>query len=112
MLLLGIPFGVLFATAFIASSMSYLLIDDEKISFPITRSPKLKFKRNEVLFSEIKCLEIRHVDGDGIITKDTNFYKFKLKSGISFKETLFSYGKKQEKEIVAILKQKVNVKSE
>ena len=106
----GIPFSILFLAAFIASSRSYIYIDDEKISFPVTRSPKLKFKRNQVFFSDIEYVTIRRVKGDGIFSKDTSFYCFRLKTeASSFEETLFPYGKKQEQAIVSAIKEKVKV---
>ena len=83
------------------------MIGNESIIHPVTRVPRLSFKRNQLNFSDIKCVEIIFRKGDGIISKDTNMYKFVLNNWSSFTETFFSYGKKQEQEIVNILKPKV-----
>ena len=45
-------------------------------------------------------------------TLDSYSYTFRMKSGDSFTETLLPYGKKQEAEIVSILKSRVKYKPE
>lgn len=104
---IGIPFGTLFVCIWLACAYTCIMIGNESIILPVTRVPRLSFKRNQLNFSDIKCVEIIFRKGDGIISKDTNMYKFVLNNGSSFTETFFSYGKKQEQEIVNILKSKV-----
>ncbi len=106
---LGIPLGFLSLTVYIACRSVPLLLEEEAIVFPITRAPKLRFKRNRVRYDEIKRIERHFYKGDGLISGDTNFYRFVLKNGITFTETFFSYGKRQEQEIVDILKEKGNL---
>ena len=105
----AIPWAIILLVIYIPSARSYLLMDDEKIVFPLTRVPKLSLKRNTVMFSEIKRVKVVFEEGDGIIVKDCNFYRFHLKNGLEFTETLFSYGKESEKEIVSVLKEKTRV---
>ncbi len=113
LLILPILMFLLFFPCYIAAARSYLLIDSEKIVFPVTRSPKTTLKRNTVLFSDIAWVEERFSKGDFVSqTLDTYYYTFHMKSGDSFTETLFPYGKKQEVEIVSILKSRVKYKPE
>ena len=109
LLSVGIMLGMIAFAAFFATARDYLVIDDEKIIFPITRVPKLKFKRNAVLFSEIKCVKIEIYKGDGIVVLDSHMYTFTLKNGLRFTENFAAaYGKKQETEILQRLKEKVH----
>ena len=99
----GISFGILFLSCFLGCVLSSLKIDHEKIVFPVTRSPKIRLKRNTVLYNEIKCVKPIYYKGDGIVTKDTMMYRFVLNSGLEFTETFYQYGKKYEQEIVSRL---------
>ena len=106
----GAPFGLLFLPLFLANVLSYITIDDESIVFPVTRAPRLRFKRNKVRYSDIEYIEIQDYKGDKIVTENTAFYLFTLKDGTAFKEALYIYGKKREREIVSMLKSKVAFK--
>ena len=109
MIIAGLPFFILFFVCYLASARSYLLIDDEKIVFPVTRVPKLTRKRNTVYYSDIARIEVRFFKGDFLSqTGDAFFYTFKMKDGSSFTETLYGYGKKHEAEIVTCLKRNVS----
>lgn len=99
---IGVPCGLLFFILFLICIRCYLLIDDKSISFHITRVPKLRFRRNYVLFDNIQYIEKFFHKGDGIISKDTYMYKFVLKTGLEFTETFFSYGKEAEQDILNI----------
>ena len=104
----GISMGIVFLTVLFICARNYILLDDENIVFPITRSPKLCFKRNTVAFGDIKCIKPISHKGDGIISKDTTMYRFILYNGLEFTETFYSYGKESELEIVSHLKKYIH----
>ncbi len=107
---LGIPAFLISAAVNIPVVCTPLVIDDEKIVFPITSIPNVLFRKNVVKFSDIESVEAILCKGDGIITTDSYFYKFILVNGVKFTENLRAkYGKKHEKEIVDFLYSK-NVK--
>lgn len=66
LIFVGIPLFILFFVVYIATARSYLLIDSEKIVFPVTRIPKTTLKRNTVYFSDISWVEERFSKGDFI----------------------------------------------
>ncbi len=111
----GIPLFILSLTVFIACAFRNIVIDEEKIIFA--------YKRKPVFFNEIKRVPVKHYNGDkpsiflvilfAIIfhdalggTKEYYSYTFYLNDGTEFTEHFYSYGKKQEREIVAKLKEK------
>lgn len=105
---LGIPMGIIALPLFIAILCTFLIVDDKKIIFPITRVPRAKFKRNAIPFSEIECVKMSFTEGDGIIILDSYTLTFVLKNGLEFTENFRSqYGKKQEIEIINLLREKV-----
>ena len=110
LLFFGAMFTLLFMPLFIADYLCYLCLGNDRIVFPITRVPKFRFRRMTVKFSEIAYVQVGFSCGDGLVRLNTTFYTFYLKNGLSFQETLFSYGKKQEQRIVAVLREKVVVK--
>ena len=110
LLFFGAIFSLLFIPLFIADHLCYLCLGNDQIVFPITRAPRLRFRRMTVKFSEIAYVQVRFSRGDGLVRLNTTFYTFHLKNGLSFQETLFSYGKEQEQRIVAVLREKVVVK--
>ena len=101
---IGIPFEIIFLSAFLGCVLSYLQTDHEKIIFSVTRAPKLCLKRNAILYSEIKFIKPTFYKGDGLISRDTTMYHFVLNNGHEFTETFYQYGKKQEQEIVSLLR--------
>ncbi len=100
----GTPAFLISAAIFIPVICTPLIIDDEKITFPITRTSKLSFKKNVVKFSDISSVNIKFHKGDGIVSADSLFYEFALVNGVKFTENLSAkYGKKQEKEVIGFL---------
>lgn len=97
--------GILFLASWLACAACPIYLDDVGIVFPITRAPRLRFRRNPVRYCEIDHVRAILHRGDGMRTKDTVFYRFVLKNGLEFTETLFSYGKTAEQEITEHLKQ-------
>lgn len=110
LLFFGAMFTLLFMPLFIADYICYLCFGNDRIVFPITRAPRLRFRRMTVKISEIAYVQVGFSCGDGLVRLNTTIYTFHLKNGRSFQETLFSYGKKQEQRIVAVLREKVVVK--
>lgn len=111
---LGGSIGILFSAVAIAEYVACIKIDDTRIIFhPAVRKIKNKgkcricCKKLEIPFSEIKKMSPHIQHGDGIISKDTMVYDFKLKNGDSFSITLYSYGKQRERKIVTILNEHI-----
>lgn len=120
---IGIPLGILFLAIFLANARNYIRIDSQRIVFPVTRAPKLSLKRNPVLFDDIVKITVTYNAGfkpnifltiifalffhDSLGTKPTHFYTFHLKNGLRFTETFYQYGKAQEAEIAARLKERI-----
>lgn len=111
----GIPLFILSLTIFIGCAFRKIIIDEEKIIFAYRRKP--------VFFNEIKRVSVKHHNGDkpsiflvilfAIVfhdfwggTKECYSYTFYLSDGTEFTKYFYSYGKKQEREIVAALKSK------
>lgn len=86
---------------------SYIKIDDEKIIFPTTPTPNYRLKEYTVKIDDIDSIIAYISVGDGFFTRSTKFYIFKLKSGDSFKQVFYNYGRKNEAEIVNSLKKRV-----
>ena len=120
----GIPLSLISLAVFIPAVRSYVIIDDNRIVFPTTKEPKLSLKRNPVLFKDIKRISVtcHEASKPNILlvilfaillqdalsgTKSTYTYTFHLKNGDKFTETFYNYGKKQEQEIISILKERV-----
>ncbi len=107
---LGISAFLISAAVFIPIIFTPLIIENEKITFPILPLSIFSFKKHTVKFSDIKYVKAKSYRGDGIVTADSVFYEFVLEDGVKFTENLTAkYGKKQEKEIVDFLYSK-NVK--
>ena len=104
---IGIPWTLILFLILLPAARNYLLIDDEKIVLPITRVPKIRVKRNVLSYNQINCIRVVKYKGDGLISKDTTFYRFILNDGCEFTETFYCYGKVQEREIVERLKKYV-----
>ncbi len=86
---------------------SYIKIDDEKIIFPTPPASNYRLKEYTVKIDDIDSIITYISVGDGFFTKSTRFYIFKLKSGDSFKQVFYNYGKRNEAEIVNTLKKRV-----
>ena len=86
---------------------SYIKVDDEKIIFPTQPTSNRRIKEYIVKIDDIDSIITYVSVGDGFFTRSTRFYVFKLKSGDSFKQVFYNYGKKNEAQIVNTLKKKV-----
>ncbi len=100
---MGIPLEIIWLAVLLPTARNCLLIDDRQIIFPVTRSPHFSLKRNVVCFDRVEYIQPILRTGDGIIAKDTTFYRFVLKDGTEFTETLYAYGKDAEQRIAAHL---------
>lgn len=70
----------------------------------IRRTP---YKKLTIAFVDIESVSKRYAHGDKIISNDTIIYVFTLKNGDTFEELLYHYGKKNEKEIIDIIEERV-----
>lgn len=86
---------------------SPIQMNNEKIVFPTTSEPNFRLKEFTVKIEDIKSITTYVSIGDGLFTSDTRFYVFQLKNGDTFRQAFFSYGKKNEAEIINALKQEV-----
>lgn len=102
---LGAFLGFLCFVCFLAEKSRALTIDTEKAVFPggADVNGKTVYQKTTVILSEIRSVESRLDNGDGLISKDTYYHTLKLKNGTNITVTLYAYGKEAEKEIIQIL---------
>ena len=105
-ILLGGMLGIISLACFLAEKSRTLIIDIDKVIFPkgaeINR--KTAFSKTVVKTCEIHSVESKFHKGNKIISDDCFFYTLKLKDGTNITVTLYSYGKKAEKEIFEAIK--------
>ncbi len=109
LLCFGVVFGMIFLILWIVEWKCDLLIDEEKIVFPIDRSSKWAWKRKAIYFQDIRYISVETVGGAKFITSATQFYHFRLKNGDTMTEVLYPYGKQQEKEIRSELAKHIRI---
>ncbi len=98
--------GIFFLLLFLAEKSRSLLINKEKMVLPrgVKINGQIVFKTTIVKLDDISNIEGKFYRGDGIFTKDTDFYTIKLKNSTRIEFRLSDYGKCAEKEILYILK--------
>lgn len=103
---LGALLGIVFLSCYLAEKSRVLIIDEDKIIFPRGASVdgKMVFGKTVVRISEIQSVETVYHRGDGLISKDTNFYALRLSDGRKVAVTLYAYGDDQAKEILDIIR--------
>ena len=106
----GVMFAIFFFTVFFAEKSRALIIDNEKIIFPrgANKNGRMVLEKTTVKFCDIASIGIELYKGDGFVSKDTNFYTLKLKNRETITVTLYAYGKKEEKEILEIIKKSIS----
>ena len=109
LLMMGGLLGIIFFSCFIAEKSRVLIIDADQITFPrgAEINGKTVFQKTTIQLKQIRSVEIKFQQGDGVIAKDTNFFTFRLKDGTRVTVTLFAYGKEAEKEILETIKSSI-----
>ena len=102
MIFLGFSLGNLFLCCYLAEKSRTLIIDADNIILPrgAEINGKTVFRKTVVSFSEINSLESKLRKGDGLLSKDTNFYTLVLTDSTKITITLYAYGKQAEREIL------------
>ena len=110
LLMMGGLLGIIFFSCFIAEKSRVLIIDADQITFPrgAEINGKTVFQKTTIQLKQIRSVEIKFQQGDGVIAKDTNFFTFRLKDGTRVTVTLFAYGKEAEKEILETIKSSIS----
>ena len=106
---LGGWLGILFLGCYFAVKSRFLIIDTDKIILPrgAEIDGKTTFRKTVIKISEIDSIQCRFFKGDGLISKDTNFYTLKLFNGKKVTVTLYSFGKQAEKEIFKTIQDRI-----
>lgn len=109
LILIGCMMSIFFIIGFFAEKSRYLIINENEIilSRGVRKNNFIVFKRTVIEISEIASISSYLRKGDGFLTDDTTFYTIKLKNGTNLTFVLFTYGKDAEKEIIDIIKNKI-----
>ena len=107
--MLGGLMSILFLLVFWAEKGRYLTIDSERLDLPrgADRNGKISFKRTVVKINEIRSMDSKLYQGDGVVAKDTFFHTLTLNDGTTIQFALYAYGKNAEKEIVETIQKRI-----
>lgn len=110
LIMMGGLLGILFFSCFLAEKSRALIINADQITFPrgAEINGKTVFQKTTIQTTQIRSVETIFYPGDGVITKDTNFYTLRLKDGTSVTFTLYAYGKESENEILETIKSSIS----
>lgn len=78
----------------------YIVFTKPKVKYNVKEGLKIHFKDIEKFYSELS-------KGDLFFSADTTFYYIVLKNNTRIQFTLFNFGKKNEKEIYELLREKI-----
>ncbi len=107
---MGGIYGFFLTMSYFGQKSRVFTIDEEKICLPRGASinEKFSFSKTSIKKSDICAVRRELFKGDGIISKDTNFYTLELKDGTKITFPLYEFGKSAEKEIFGLLKECVS----
>ena len=105
----GSLMSIIFITCFFAEKSRALIIDANKIILPrgVDKNGKTVFQKTVIMMDEIRSVESKFNKGDKFIFGDCFFYILRLRDGTNVTVTLYSYGKKAEKEILEIIQNSI-----
>ncbi len=112
---MGTMLGIVFFPAFLASRTRYLLIDEKTIVLPRGTAVNGKVtlrKRTVIQRKDILSLSSQYYRAPLILKiladhADQTYHTITLKDGTSIRFQLSEYGKKAEKEILAIIRRRI-----
>lgn len=101
--------SVVFISCYFAEKSRTLIIDTDKIVFPrgTDVNGKMIWFPKAITTDEISSVESKLYKGDGLISRDTYFHTLKLKDGTKVTVLLYAYGKKAEKEILEVIRNRI-----